>query len=402
MKRNILFVDDEQSVLDGFRTMMHLKRKEWKCHFAISGHDGLELLEKETFDVVIADMRMPGMDGADFLARVAKRQPGAIRMILSGYSDMPSLLKSAKIAHQFLSKPCSSDKIIKTIQQVIDLKEILADDSIRSVVARLDALPVVPDLFIQICEELQATEPNLKLIAKMIERDVGISATLLKVVNSSFFGFYEHVSSPARAVTLLGTETVKGLVLGVNFLNKIDTSALPDYSVAKLWEHSLQTGCFAKCIASMETDDKQFIDDCFLAGILHDVGKLIFVTNMDEIYLPVLECVRTNGGPIALCENEKLGVGHAEVGAYLLGLWGFKTEVVEGVCGHHSPELFGSGLTTSLIVHAANTIQHDLGVRSSEYVYSPINEKYLDEIGLGKRLETWQGVCKEKWSEHEE
>lgn len=401
MKRNILFVDDDQAILDGFKSMMYTKRKEWRCHFATSGAKGLKLLEKAEFDVVIADMRMPGMDGADFLAEVAERQPGAIRMILSGYSDMASLLKSASIAHQFMTKPCSTVKVIETIQRVIDLSAILGNDRVRKIVARLEALPVIPDLFVQITRELENPEPNIKAIGKMVERDVGISATLMKVVNSSFFGFYENVSSPARAVTLLGTETVKGLVLGVQFMSVIDLSALNNYSVEKLWNHSLETGYFAKTIAAMESQDKDFIETCFLAGILHDVGKLVCVTKMNDVYSPVLECTQERGGPVFRCEQKQLGVTHAEVGAYLLGVWGFKTEVVEAVNGHHAPKARGMELRPETIVHVANTLQHELK-RYSGYTHSLINGDHLASLGLNHRLDEWREACKERWNDYEE
>ena len=295
MKRNILFVDDEQSVLDGFRTIVHSMRKEWKCWFALSGAEGLELIKREPFAVVIADMRMPGMDGADFLKEVENIQPGTIRMILSGYSEMQALLKSVKHAHQFLSKPCSSDKIIETIRRVTELAHILNDESVRTIVARLDALPAIPDLYVKISHELESSEPDLKRIGGLVERDVGMSATLMKVVNSSFFGFYENISSPTRAVTLLGTEAVKGLILGVHLLEKIDLSILAGYSVEKLWKHTLQAGYFAKAIAKLETSDESFIESCFIAGMLHDVGKLVFVTQMDPLYRPVLELARQIG-----------------------------------------------------------------------------------------------------------
>lgn len=401
-KRNILFVDDEQAILDGIRTMMHSKRKQWKCHFATSGAEGLELLAQTSFDVVISDMRMPGMDGADFLGEVADRQPGAIRMILSGYSEVPALLKSAKIAHQFLSKPCHSRKLTDTIQRVIDLGDILRNEGVRQVVSRLDTLPAIPDLFARITEELESPEPNLKLVGNMVERDAGISTTLLKVVNSSFFGFYENVNSPSRAVTLLGIEAVKGLILGVHFFSEVDGSAFSGYSVEKLWDHSLQTGYFAKIIASLESKDKTFIDSCFLGGILHDVGKMVFVMKMNPVYTPVLDCVKRWGGPIHLCERKELGVTHAKVGAYLLGLWGFKREVVEAVDGHHLPELTGDKLTPAMVIHVANTIQHNIKRTSKEYTFSSINEEYLAELGLEDRLEVWIEACNEKWSEHEE
>lgn len=394
MKRKILFVDDDQNILDGFRTMLHSKRKEWKCSFASSGEQGLKLVEREPFDVVIADMRMPGMDGADFLKKVEDIQPGTVRMILSGYSETQALLKSVKHAHQFLSKPCSSETIIQTIRRVTELAHILNDESIRTIVARLDALPALPDLYVKISHELQDAEPDLKRIGKLVEQDGGISATLMKVVNSSFFGFYENISSPTRAVTLLGTEAVKGLILGVHLLEKIDLSKLSGYSVEKLWKHTLQTGYFAKAIAKLETSDNAFIESCFIAGMLHDVGKLVFVTQMDSLYLPVLEAVRKVNGPIVDFENTALGVSHAEIGAYLLGLWGFKKDVVTGVHGHHAPDQGEPGLTIALVVHVANTLQHELGHPESDFIFSPLDDDYLATQGMEERLGAWREVCK--------
>lgn len=210
------------------------------------------------------------------------------------------------------------------------------------------------------------------------------------------------MTSPARAVTLLGTETVKGLVLGVHLLNEIDRSALNKYSVEKLWQHSLETGYFAKTIASMESDDKEFISTCFLSGLLHDVGKLVLITKMNDVYIPVLECVHRWGGPIHLCERKELGVSHAMVGAYLLGLWGFGKEVVDAVNEHHFPELTGSKLTPAVVVHVANSLQHDLRPSSSEYIFSSINEDYLADLGLSERLPVWIEACNEKWSDNEE
>lgn len=393
MKRKILFVDDDQRILDGFRTMLHFKRKEWKCRFANNARKGLEFVDKERFDVVIADMRMPGMDGADFLREVEVRQPGTVRMILSGYSEMQALLKSVKHAHQFMSKPCSSETIIETIRRVTELSDILTDESVRTVVAHLDSLPAIPDVYVSISRELESGDPDLKQIGRLVERDAGITATLMKTVNSSFFGFYENILSPVRAVTLLGIEAVKGLVLGVRLLEELDLKKLPGYSVDKLWNHTLQTGYLAKTIASMETSEDLFIESCFIAGMLHDIGKLVFITQMDTLYAPVLDAVRKEGGPIHTFERGGVGVSHAEVGAYLLGLWGFKKEVVQGVYNHHNPQNSGEGLTTSLVVHVANTLQHELGHPETEYVYSPINMECLAAQGLEDRVAEWRDAC---------
>ncbi|MBC17768.1 MAG: phosphohydrolase [Desulfovibrio sp.] len=398
-KHTVLFVDDEQSALDGFRTMMHSVRKEVKCFFASGGQEGLELLQKQSVDVVIADMRMPGMDGAEFLSRVTRLYPGTIRIVLSGYSDNPSLFKSTRVAHQFLTKPCNSEKIIETIRKVTALNDVFVNENVRKTVAKLDSLPVLPDRLADLSAELDSPDPNLKRISQLVELDTGMSTTLMKVANSSFFGFFENVTTPSRAVTLLGSETVRGLVLREHLIDKIDLTGLENYSVEKLWQHTLETGYCAKAIATHEKADKKFIDSCFLAGILHDVGKLALLTKMKDVYEPVLECVREEDGPIRKCELKKLNVDHAMVGAYLLGLWGFKEDIVKGVFLHHRPQHGGKGLTVPLVVHVANTLQHETREFTSDgYAHSSLNTFWLAEQGLNRRVDDWRAACIEKWS----
>ncbi|WP_031484963.1 response regulator [Maridesulfovibrio frigidus] len=393
MKHKILFVDDNQNLLSGIKAMLRSRRKEWACRFASNGEDAVKLIQQESFDAVVSEIHMPGMSGIDFLKIVEKLQPATIRIILSGYSEVQTILKSTTCAHQFISKPCRSKTLIETIQRLTKLRHILNNNEISTMVARLNSLPAIPDLYLKICAELEKADPSLDRVGKFVEKDPGVSATILKVVNSAFFGFYSTISSPSHAVTLLGTEAVKGLVLGVHLLNEIDLSSLAGYSVDKLWTHSLQTGDFAKTIAKLESTDKTFIGACYVAGILHDVGKLIFVTNMDSIYKPVLIEVRKMGGPISLSESNKLGVNHAAIGAYLLGLWGFHEDIVSGISDHHTPEESGEGLTVALVVHAANTLQHELSSPDSNFVFSPINLELLEKQGFSERLPEWLEAC---------
>jgi putative nucleotidyltransferase with HDIG domain len=396
MKRTILFVDDDQNILDGFRTLLYGKRKEWKCRFATSGEQGLTFLDKEQFDVVIADMRMPGMDGADLLKEVERRQPGAVRMILSGYSEMQAVLKSVKHAHQFLSKPCSSETVVATIRRVTELKYILDSETVRNIVTGLQALPAIPDLYIQIERELESSEPDLKHVAKLVEKDVGMSATLMRVVNSSFFGFYGNINSPAHAVALLGVEALKGLVLGVHLLSGIEQSTIPGYSMRKLWDHSLQTAYFAKTIAAMESSDDAFVESCFIAGILHDIGKLIFVTQMPDTYRPVIEQAQKGAGPVLSIERRELGVSHAEVGAYLAGLWGFGKDIVEAIYAHHAQDPSAKEFSVACVVHVADGLQHALVDGGSGYRFPSIDLDWLEVVGKADRLEAWSESCAQR------
>ncbi|WP_320174762.1 response regulator [Maridesulfovibrio sp.] len=389
----ILFIDDDKNILDSFRATMHSLRKEWKSYFASTGQEALKKLGKAEFDIVISDTKMPDMDGSELLHKVAEIQPDTIRITLSGHSDMQSLLKSAKHTHQFLSKPCNTEILIGTIRKMMALRPVLTDHKVREIITGLDTLPVLPDLYIEITRELNKSEPNLQRLGELVKKDPGISTTLLKVVNSSFFGFYNSVSCPARATILLGTDVLRGLILGVHFLQELDTNILGPYSIEKLWEHCLQTGYLAKEICSFMDEDEQTVTNCFVGGLLHDIGKFVFITEMNKKYQKVLEHVREFGGPVIDVEKKILGVSHAEVGAYLLGLWGFNEEIVEMVYYHHSLKNCDKIFTPTHAIHAADTLQHELIPHSKGYIFSEFNTDKLALAKLLDNIDDWRDAC---------
>ncbi|NDV22716.1 response regulator [Desulfovibrio sp. JC022] len=389
----ILFVDDNQNTLDSFKAVMHGLRREWKSRFAPTAQDALQMISQETFDVVITDMKISGTGGCALLKKIEEIQPDTIRVVLSGHSDMQLLLKSAKYAHQFISKPCNTEILISTIRRMLELRHILSDPNVRGIVTSLATLPVLPDLYIEITNELNRPEPNLQRIGELAKQDPGISTTLLKVVNSSFFGFYGSVSCPSRAAVLLGTDVLKGLILGVHFLQELDTEILGPYSIEKLWEHCLQTGYLAKEICTLMNKDKKTVTDCFVAGLLHDIGKFVFITEMNKKYQEVLANVREFGGPVIDVEKRILGVTHAEVGAYLLGLWGFKEDIVKMVYFHHSLENCDTVFTPTHVIHAADVLQHELIPHTSGYVFTELNADKLASAGILKYVKDWRDAC---------
>jgi DNA-binding NarL/FixJ family response regulator len=252
--KNILFVDDDEQFLDGLKVLLHRRRREWDMHFAANAREALDIMSSQEFDIVVADMRMPGMSGADLLSEVQRLQPGAVRIILSGYSELRASYKAAKPAHQFLSKPCRFEDLVAAIERVIRLQRVLSDPGVRQTVSGIGALPALPDAYIRIQEELRKPEPSIQVLGDLVARDVGISATLLKLANSSFFGFFQNVTSPRRAVTLLGTETLKGLVLGAHLLAGLDLAQFAPFALERLWDHSLRTADIARRNAAVPQD----------------------------------------------------------------------------------------------------------------------------------------------------
>ena len=160
MKLKILFVDDEPNVLSGLRLVLRGMRKEWDMFFATSGSEGLELLEQTPVDVVVSDMRMPGMSGGEFLSIVQERYPDTIRLILSGYSDYEMIMKTVKPAHQFLSKPCSHESLTEVISRTMRLRDVLTNDAIRTMLTTLDSLPLLPETYTRLEEEMRMEVPS--------------------------------------------------------------------------------------------------------------------------------------------------------------------------------------------------------------------------------------------------
>jgi HD-like signal output (HDOD) protein len=164
-----------------------------------------------------------------------------------------------------------------------------------------------------------------------------------------------------------------------------------------LWDHSLNTAAAAKVIAIAENVERKIADEAFIAGMLHDTGKLVLGLNFVEQCNEVVRLARENKQEIWMIELEVFGATHADVGGYLLGLWGLPVPVVEAIALHHNP-----GKTTHKIfspltaVHAANILTHESRRSDNGTSAGQIDAKYLDELGLSDRLETWRMALRER------
>ena len=355
MKR-ILFVDDEPNVLQGLRRMLYSKRKEWEVSFALSGPEALKVLRKRHFDVVVSDMRMPGMDGPQFLEEVRKRHPRIVRIVLSGQSDREMALKSINSTHQFLPKPCDAETLQSAIKQAFTLRGVLGNESLKILVSRMETMPSLPFTYRELVEELGSPDASVKKLSTIISRDLGMTAKVLQIINSAFFGLRTHISKPQQAVSLLGIDTLRALVLYVGIFSQFHRPELGVF-LGTLQNHSLTVGTLAKRIARAEGLDRYETDHAFMAGLIHDSGKLVLAANLPDLYTRVLKLARDHRKPLEEVERSQLNATPAEVGEYLLGLWGLHDSIIEAVAHHHSPTRGEIGPFSPLsAVHLANVL----------------------------------------------
>ncbi len=392
-KKKIIFVDDEPNILEGLRRMLRSLRNEYEMHFAAGGKEALAIMEGSRFDVVISDMRMPGMDGAEFLETVQKRHPHAIRIMLTGQADEHSILRTVGVVHQFLAKPCDPERLKVILTRTGALQDMLSDGGLKDLISQIGKLPSLPTIYSRLQRAIATPGVEIEEIGEIISQDIAMTAKVLQLVNSAFFGIYSRVDSPSRAVTLLGLDTIKVLVLNLELFSQIEVTD-DVFPIDRLCEHSLVVGRMARAIASKESDDKDMISNTFLAGTLHDLGKLILLSSLPKQYRKAIELSRDQNVTMACAEQTTFGSTQSAVGAYLLGLWGFNVPIIEAICFQNCLEKYPSDVfTPTLAVHIANVMYYRYRPEEVFGKSTVFNMPVLERLGLQGRLDEWEEIC---------
>jgi response regulator RpfG family c-di-GMP phosphodiesterase len=269
----ILFVDDEPAVLQALRRMLRPRRQEWDMHFAGSGPEALALLAQAPFAAVVSDMRMPGMDGAALLGEVQRRYPQTVRVILSGHADHASTLRSVGSTHQYLAKPCDPDVLRATLERACGVRRLLADCALSTVVSAIGALPSLPSVYVALVSECEAADGSLQKVADVIGQDIAMTAQVLHLVNSAFFGRRRRISDALQAVQLLGLDTLKALVLSAHVFATFDAQAVPGFSLTSVQTHCAATSACARLIAVAEGCAEEVVVDTTIAALLHEAER---------------------------------------------------------------------------------------------------------------------------------
>ena len=424
-KNRILFVD-RPSALEEIRKLADPLSDEWEARFAPSGPEGMKHLEREAFTAVVSDIHMTVKKDVELLNEVRERFPDVVRIVLSDCSDRETVLKSAvNTAHQYLTKPCDTVLLRSALEGACGLRNWLRNESIKKVVSKMDSIPSIPSLYNEIMYEMSRKDVSVPKIAAIIAKDVGMSAKVLQVVNSAFFCLRQRVTNIAQAVNLLGYDIVRALVFSLQVFSQFVLSRGSGLNLGQVWMHSFRVGLFSKAITETETDDRSLIDDAFMAGMLHDMGKLILATNFPDEWNAARRLSEEEGISLIEAENRVLSATHYETGGYFTCLWGLPDAIVRAVSFHHLRcSLLGDHITSLMSVYAANTIEHEIeSSRNGEGSLSAEDDEIMPFVELssentevekpghlaaaqsvssfdgvqglwvGNRIDTWRGVC---------
>lgn len=381
MKR-ILFVDDESRILSGIRRMLHSKRSEWDLVFVEDPCAAAELLSDGKFDVVVSDMRMPGMNGAELLGHAQAKVPAATRIILSGQCDRDNTLQAVPVAHQFLSKPCSAEVLIGAITAALETTSLLEEDAIGALAGSSTSLPSPPRVYQKLVQLVSRDDTRIEDVAAVLRSDAALCAKTLQIVNSSFFGLGAKTTEVGRAVSYLGFRTVRQVVLGAEVFRSFDASRLaPSVDLEAARRHALAVAEVASRLVSNPAD----VESAYTSGVLHDLGELLLAMRPTGGREPMLDTCRATWTAQELPRHPL----HARAGAYLAGQWGLPRLIVEAILHHHrpaSPTSEGVGVAEAVAVAdgLCMAVTEERGAER-DFSLKRLRENHLEPLGLLER-----------------
>ncbi|MBD3178400.1 MAG: response regulator, partial [Candidatus Latescibacteria bacterium] len=283
MAKNILFVDDEPNILRGLRRSLRSMRGEWEMEFAGSGEEALQKISSGEVDLLVTDMRMPGMDGLELLRRVTETRPDIIRMVLSGQARKEAIMGIFSAAHQFLSKPCQADVLKKKVSRIMNSRNLVSDGQLASRIAGADPLSVVNSNLSAFIDETGKEKPGPEVIQGLVGRDTAMAAYFLKSAGSGFFGDMSGENKINNIMDSLGPEIIRDLVVEYRVFSAFSENSREDQLAAGISEHSIRVSELAARIAREEGCGPEVVNDSETAGFLHDMGINIFLSYNDVV-----------------------------------------------------------------------------------------------------------------------
>jgi putative nucleotidyltransferase with HDIG domain len=382
MTGRVLFVTDDSSAQRAFRSALAPVRREWEISVA-RGADALRRLDGPAFDAIVVDARISGIGCFDLIIEARRRFPPTARIVLADEAHTGDLVQFFAIAHRVLPNPYDPLEMLSAIQRAHSLRELLGSPALASVVGRLSSVPALSTLYSRIADELMTPDFSLAAVGELVSQDLGIAAKLLQMANSALVGLRRAATTPNQAVKILGADLTRTLVLAADLFSRYNPNSLRPFSIEALWEHSQKVAELAGMIAQNQRADERVLRESALAGLLHDIGRLTLASQLAGPYKEVLNMIRIENLPVAEAERRVLGTTHAEVGAYLLGLWGLPDALVEAVAWHHNPGgCPGTVFTPLTAVHVADAI-----VRNAEGAKPDL--EYLNRLGLADQWPRW-------------
>lgn len=371
----ILFVDDEQMILDGIQRALF--DSDWEIDTADSGQKALGLFADEPYDILVSDMRMPGMDGEELLSKIETSYPDTVRIVLSGQADQAAALRSSFISHRWLDKPFDRDALLHILSLIENALESMPSREMRTLICGISSLLSPPRVYAQIQTFIQQ-RADLEDVAKVISEDAALTTKVLQVTNSALFSRGGETTDVQAAVVRLGVEMVSEFVLFAETYFLATSSQF--LNVDKVTKESFVISKMAAEVA--ETIDESLVSEAKLAGLLSDLGQGALLQAFPDKAQDYLDKIAyANEAEIEQIELEMFGLADAQIGAYLLLMWGFSAEIFNAVLiGRQYERSISSCSTLPIIIHIDRHLARG----------RDIHEEVVSSLCIADKLPEWK------------
>ena len=393
-KPSIVFVDDQNNILQGFRRSLRNLENVWNIHYSVGGKETLRLMETTSIDIIVSDTNMPGMRGTELLKEVQSLYPKTIRLVLSGggsRSDDISIL--LRTSHQFFSKPFDIEKLKNTAERLLALREKVGDDNLIKLIASISKLPCSPHIYAAFKKEREGSSADLEKMGAFIAQDPGLTAKMLQSLNSTYFGVNKAGIHPFKAAQSMGPGTINYLFDEDTHFHTIEPNH-PNYAfLAAVYKQSLHCAYLVEALAESENLPESLKNIAYTTGMLGNIGSIILSYGLPEAYAKITSGFKTLAAQ-AQTEKKAFGASHNIVGAYFLGLWGFPEAACDATAHSQTPEKSPQqtlNLTTLMHVAQAFVQAEDLATQKTH-----LNMSYLEKLGLSDKLQKWHDIDKDE------
>ncbi len=328
----IMFVEDERQLLAGLLRELEQRRFDWDISFYAGGRLAIDACEARSPHALLLDLGALGVSGLDLLRDVRRAHPDAVRIVLAGRAAPELIAMALPLAHHCLVRPSDPEEIERLILRGLTLRGRLSDPVLSGFVSGGDALPAVP-IHAELAEAISCTKRSPGDLTDIITQDGEIVDHLRELVNSPFLGLSTPVRDPYEAIQILGPSTLKALVLELELFRACRSVNGLASEIETLRRHGIEAAATSARLAAGTND----WNVARIAGLLHDLGRLLMVDIAPEPYAEVLRQAEAGTRPLGDLERERFGFTHADLGAYAAGWWGLPWSIVEPIAFHHDP-----------------------------------------------------------------
>ena len=251
----------------------------------------------------------------------------------------------------------------------------------RDLVGNLSELPSLPTIYVEIKKEVDNPNSSITRIGEVISHDQGLTARLLRLGNSAFFGFPRRIDTITEAVSVIGLQHVRDLALCTKIIELFEGIPPDLIDTYSFWTHSIGVGISARVLAAYHREPN--VERYFVAGLLHDIGRLVMCIQMPDRMRAMISVAQEERQLLYRIERETLGYDHADVGAALLEAWDLPEPLIGGVAWHHRPLLATAFQSEASFVHVADIFSHGMELgNSGEWLVPPLSPDAWQRVNL--------------------